>query len=276
MEASGPWQRRRDGVAVTAAPTSEGESRTWRGLARSGRVVGPREGDGSLFDTGLFALTSINLGGSCHCEWASARLSSLARHRTRLPTCPPHSRRLRAAPRSPRRRPHAAPRSAACTAPTRTTRHARCQARPQPPGMFVGRARSHRHRRPCRRRRRRRRRRTASEWQCARSRAVFGSLSLFVCFLVVLRCGGVCVVRFLAQIERKHSGDSRASPRRNPTDQCGNRAGQRGNPAGQRRNSAGQRGNSAGQRGNSAGQRGNSAGQRGNSAEPARKRSSAT
>ena len=30
VEASGPWQRRRDGVAVTAASTSEGESRTAR------------------------------------------------------------------------------------------------------------------------------------------------------------------------------------------------------------------------------------------------------
>ena len=30
VEASGPWQRRRDGVALTAAPTSEGESRTAR------------------------------------------------------------------------------------------------------------------------------------------------------------------------------------------------------------------------------------------------------
>ena len=35
--------------------------------------------------------------------------------RARRPTCPPRSRRLRAAPRSLRRRPRAAPRSAACT-----------------------------------------------------------------------------------------------------------------------------------------------------------------
>ena len=31
----------------------------WRGLARSGRVVGPREGDGSLIDARLVALASI-------------------------------------------------------------------------------------------------------------------------------------------------------------------------------------------------------------------------
>ena len=30
VEVSGPWQRRRGGVAVTAAPTSEGEPRTAR------------------------------------------------------------------------------------------------------------------------------------------------------------------------------------------------------------------------------------------------------
>ena len=48
------------------------ESHGWRGLARSGRVVGPREGDGSLIDARLVALASINLGGSCHCKWASA------------------------------------------------------------------------------------------------------------------------------------------------------------------------------------------------------------
>ena len=41
------------------------ESHGWRGLARSGRVVGPREGDGSLIDARLVALVSINLGGSC-------------------------------------------------------------------------------------------------------------------------------------------------------------------------------------------------------------------
>ena len=223
-------------------------------------MVGPREGDGSLIDAGLVALASINLGGSCHCEWASTRLPSFARRRARLPTCPSRSRRLRAAPRSPRRRPHAAPRSATCTAPTRTTQHARCRARPLPPGAFVGRARSHRHRNPCRRRRRRSRRR-ASEWWCARSREIFGSLSLLFVFL--WSCGVVvCVWCDLAQIERKHSGEFRASPCRNPADQCGNPAGQRGN--------------SAGQRGNSAGRRGNPAGQRGNSAEPARKLSRAT
>ena len=48
------------------------ESHGWRGLARSGRVVGPREGYGSLIDARLVALASINLGGSCHCKWASA------------------------------------------------------------------------------------------------------------------------------------------------------------------------------------------------------------
>ena len=96
------------------------ESHGWRGLARSGRVVRPREGDDSLIDARLVALASINLGGSCHCEWANARLPSFARRRARLPTYPPRSRRVRAAPRSLRRRPHAAPRSAACTAPTRT------------------------------------------------------------------------------------------------------------------------------------------------------------
>ena len=86
--------------------------------------------------------------------------------------------------------------SAACTAPTRTTRHACCRARPLPPGAFVGRARSHRH--------------TATTAHAAAAAAAagqvsggaralgqfFGSLSLFVCFLVVLRCGGVCVMRF--------------------------------------------------------------------------------
>ena len=41
------------------------ESHGWRGLARSGRVVRPREGDGSLIDARLVALASINLGGSC-------------------------------------------------------------------------------------------------------------------------------------------------------------------------------------------------------------------
>ena len=51
------------------------ESHGWRGLARSGRVVGPREGDGSLIYARLVALASINLGGSCHCKWASARVS---------------------------------------------------------------------------------------------------------------------------------------------------------------------------------------------------------
>ena len=51
------------------------ESHGWRGLARSGRVVGPREGDGSLIDARLVALASINLGGSCHCKWASAGVS---------------------------------------------------------------------------------------------------------------------------------------------------------------------------------------------------------
>ena len=124
----------------------------------------------------------------------------------------------------------------------------------------------HRHRRPCRRRRHRRHR--ASEWRCARSREIFGSLSLFVCFLVVFGVA-VCVWCDLAQIERKHSGEFRASPRRNPADQFGDRASQRTNPADQH-------GNSAGQRGSSADQRGNSAGQRGNSAEPARELSRAT
>ncbi len=38
------------------------ESHGWRGLARSGRVVGPREGDGSLIDARLVALASTNLG----------------------------------------------------------------------------------------------------------------------------------------------------------------------------------------------------------------------
>ena len=38
----------------------------------SGRVVGPREGGGSLIDARLVALASTNLGGSCHCEWPSA------------------------------------------------------------------------------------------------------------------------------------------------------------------------------------------------------------
>ena len=38
------------------------ESHGWRGLARSGRVVGPREGDGSSVDARLVALASINLG----------------------------------------------------------------------------------------------------------------------------------------------------------------------------------------------------------------------
>ena len=47
------------------------ESHGWRGLTRSGRVVGPREDDGSLVDARLVALASINLGGSCHCKWAS-------------------------------------------------------------------------------------------------------------------------------------------------------------------------------------------------------------
>ena len=51
------------------------ESHGWRGLARSGRVVGPREGDGSLIDSRLVTLASINLGGSCHCKWASVRVS---------------------------------------------------------------------------------------------------------------------------------------------------------------------------------------------------------
>ena len=36
------------------------ESRGWNGLARSGRVVGPRQGDGSLIDARLVALASIN------------------------------------------------------------------------------------------------------------------------------------------------------------------------------------------------------------------------
>ena len=51
------------------------ESHGWRGLACSGRVVGPREGDGSLIGARLVALASINLGGSCHCKWASACVS---------------------------------------------------------------------------------------------------------------------------------------------------------------------------------------------------------
>ena len=222
-----------------------------------------------MVDAGLVALASINLGGSCHCEWASARVPSF-RRRARLPTCPPRSRRLRAAPRSPRRRPHSAPRSAACTAPTRTTRHARCRARPLPPGAFVGRARSHRH--------------TATAAHAAAAAAAaagqvsggaraLGNVSGRYRFLFVFlwSCGvAVCVWCDLAQIERKHSGEFRASPRRNPANQCGNRAGQRRKPAGQHGNSADQRGNSAGQCGNSAGQRGSSAGQRGNSAESAR------
>ena len=48
------------------------ESHGRRGLARSGRVVGPREGDGFLIDARPVAVASTNLGGSCHCEWASA------------------------------------------------------------------------------------------------------------------------------------------------------------------------------------------------------------
>ena len=56
------------------AATSEGEH-GWRGLARSGRVVGPREGNGSLIDARLVALASMTLGGSCHCKWASTRVS---------------------------------------------------------------------------------------------------------------------------------------------------------------------------------------------------------
>ena len=44
------------------------------GLARSGRVVRSRESDdlpsGGI---GLVLVASVNLGGSCHCEWPSAR-----------------------------------------------------------------------------------------------------------------------------------------------------------------------------------------------------------
>ena len=40
-----------------------------RGLVRSGRVVGSREGDSSSTAFGLMAVASANLGGSGHCEW---------------------------------------------------------------------------------------------------------------------------------------------------------------------------------------------------------------
>ena len=43
------------------------------GLARSGRMVGSRESDDSPNGAGLVVVASANLGGSCHCEWPSAR-----------------------------------------------------------------------------------------------------------------------------------------------------------------------------------------------------------
>ena len=49
------------------------ESHRRLGLAHSGRLVGLREGDGSQNGVGLVAVASANLGGSCHCEWPSAR-----------------------------------------------------------------------------------------------------------------------------------------------------------------------------------------------------------
>ena len=39
-----------------------------RGLARSGRIVGSRDGDSSLTAAGLVAVASANPGGSGHCE----------------------------------------------------------------------------------------------------------------------------------------------------------------------------------------------------------------
>ena len=41
------------------------------GLARSGRVVGARESDGSPNGAGLVVVASANLGGSGHCKWPS-------------------------------------------------------------------------------------------------------------------------------------------------------------------------------------------------------------
>jgi hypothetical protein len=51
--------------------------------------------------------------------------------RARRPTFPLRSRRLRAAPRSPRRRPRAAPRSATCAAPTHTSQRVCARASSQ-------------------------------------------------------------------------------------------------------------------------------------------------
>ena len=48
------------------------ESYGRRGLARSGRVVGSREGVSSSAAAGLVAGASANPGGSGHCEWPSA------------------------------------------------------------------------------------------------------------------------------------------------------------------------------------------------------------
>ena len=45
------------------------ESYGRRGLARSGRVVGSREGFSSSTATGLEAVACANLGGSGHCKW---------------------------------------------------------------------------------------------------------------------------------------------------------------------------------------------------------------
>ena len=47
------------------------ESYGRRGLARSGRIVGSREGVSSSTAAGLEAVASANLGGSGHCEWPS-------------------------------------------------------------------------------------------------------------------------------------------------------------------------------------------------------------
>ena len=47
------------------------ESYGRHGLARSGRVVGSREGDSSSTAAGLVAVASANPGGCGHCEWPS-------------------------------------------------------------------------------------------------------------------------------------------------------------------------------------------------------------